>query len=133
MSLGPRITSSHPVRQLGRMDYERCAALRNEIYRLSWSGYHPGPHITWWEYFPPSPKIAETLDPSLIEFSKFTLFYPKDGPKDPMDRPALFYWVDNLTGPDAFFETWVEKLYPGRFVWLYCTTGYLMGDERGIL
>ncbi|KAB8221076.1 hypothetical protein BDV33DRAFT_202800 [Aspergillus novoparasiticus] len=133
MSEGLRITPSNPVRKLGRMDYERCAALQNEIYRLSWRGYPQGSHITWWEYFSPSPEIAETLDPSLIEFLRLALFDPKDGSSDWTDRPALFYWISGLNDPDAFFETWVEELYPGRFVWLYCATGYLMGDERGIL
>lgn len=133
MSVEPRITSANPVRQQGYLDYERCAALNNEIYRLSWSGYYSGSHITWWEYFSPSLKTAETLDPSLIKFLKLALFDPKDGPSDWTDRPALFYWISSLNDPDAFFETWVEELYPGRFVWLYCATGYLMGDERGIL
>ncbi|KAB8200567.1 hypothetical protein BDV34DRAFT_230171 [Aspergillus parasiticus] len=133
MSMGPRITPSNPVRKLGRMDYERCAALHNELYHLSWRGSCPSPHITWWEYFSPSQKIAETLDPSLIEFLKLAYVEPKDNPKDPMERPALFYWIHSLIPPDAFFETLVEELYPGRFLWLYCTTGYNMGDERGIL
>ncbi|KAF7629425.1 hypothetical protein AFLA_013141 [Aspergillus flavus NRRL3357] len=133
MSVEPRITSANPVRQQGHLDYERCAALNNEIYRLSWSGYYSGSHITWWEYFSPSLKTAETLDPSLIKFLKLALFDPKDGPSDWTDRPALFYWISSLNDPDAFFETWVKELYPGRFVWLYCATGYLMGDERGIL
>ncbi|KAE8314374.1 hypothetical protein BDV41DRAFT_563758 [Aspergillus transmontanensis] len=101
MTEGLRITPSNPVRKLGRMDYERCAALHNEIYCLSWRGYSQGSYITWWEYYSPSPEIAETLDPSLIE-------------------SALLFWI-------------FEELYPDRFVWLYCATGYLMGDERGIL
>ncbi|OGM49595.1 hypothetical protein ABOM_001633 [Aspergillus bombycis] len=133
MSVGPRITPSNPVRKLGRMDYERCAALHNELYHLSWRGSCPSPHITWWEYFSPSQNISESLDPSLVEFLKLAFVKPKGKPKGPVDSPALFYWVRGLNAPDAFFETLVEDLYPGRFVWLYCTTGYNMGDERGIV
>lgn len=51
MSEERRITPSNPVRKLGRMDYEQCAALHNEINRLSWRGYHQESHITWGSIF----------------------------------------------------------------------------------
>ncbi|KAK6814114.1 hypothetical protein RU639_010083 [Aspergillus parasiticus] len=104
MTEGLRITPSNPVWKLGRMDYERCAALHNKIYHLSWRGYSQESHITWWKYFSPSPEIAEILDPSLIKFLRLALFDFKDGSSDWTDRSALFFWICGLNDPDVFFE-----------------------------
>ncbi|KAL4958711.1 uncharacterized protein BDV14DRAFT_207500 [Aspergillus stella-maris] len=102
---------SSPVRDLGpdEMDYERCAALHNEILRRGVEGsgrkMQTASPQTYWEASTPSKEITSLLRPS-------------DG--------ALFHFVQGLAEPSRMAP-------PGTFIRLYELSRLRKGDNEGIL
>ncbi|RDW67219.1 uncharacterized protein DSM5745_09085 [Aspergillus mulundensis] len=132
----PRITPSSPIRDFGpgRMDYERCAALHNELLTRvvkAKGGSMPPAPPSWWEARAPPPEVADALHPSLIEFLK------RAWDEDVLLKP-LFFFIGALKFPEGFFEDDVRYSFglvdePGRFLKLYQAAGFRMGDDEGLL
>ncbi|KAL4860566.1 hypothetical protein BDV12DRAFT_209096 [Aspergillus spectabilis] len=133
----PRITESSPVRDLGpgNMDYERCAALHNELVTRALQGrggkMPPNPR-TWWEARAPSEEIVNILHPSLIEFLKRAWDEEVLPP-----NTKLFAYLGGTKYPQHMREN--ESLFaalddddPGRFVKLYESSHYRVADDEGI-
>lgn len=95
-----RISPLNPVRDLGRMDYERCGALHNQIVERGWiGGGHPLESLnrtTYWERWNENPLWPqERLDSSVVEFFKLAIF---------VDRQESFFWtVHGLADPCLLF------------------------------
>ncbi|KAL3490748.1 hypothetical protein BJX62DRAFT_251806 [Aspergillus germanicus] len=108
----PRITESSP----------RCAALHNELLARAVTGR--GPRA-------PSDEVANSLHPSLIEFLKRAW--------DEAVLPhwsILFLYLRALKNPDDLqdrMDSYEEKGEDGRFIKLYETSHFRLGDDEGIL
>lgn len=133
----PRITESSPVRDLGprTMDYERCAALHNELLTRAVNGHGsqmPSNPQTWWEARGPSEEVANSLHPSLIEFLKRAW---DEDVLPPYFR--LFAFVGGLRSPNNLRDRhsiWHEEEdEEGRLVKLYESSHYRVADDEGIL
>ncbi|KAL4966309.1 uncharacterized protein BDV14DRAFT_208294 [Aspergillus stella-maris] len=134
----PRITESSPVRDLGpgNMDYERCAALHNELVKKALQGrggeLPPYPR-TWWEARAPSEEATAILHPSLTEFLKRAW---DEEVLPPMTW--LFAYLGGTNYPhemrqsESRFATFDDD-EPGRFVKLYESSHYRVADDEGIL
>lgn len=132
----PRITESSPVRDLGpaNMDYERCAALHNDLLTRAVEGgggkMPPKPH-TWWEAMAPSEEITKTIHPSLIEFLKCAWS------EDMLPfHTVLFLYVGALKSPDGLRDRvylYEDEDEEGRFLKLYNSSHFRLGDDEGIL
>ena len=134
----PRITESSPVCDLGPgiMDYERCAALHNELLTRAVKGCGreiPSKPLTWWEARAPSDEIANTLHPSLIEFLKRA--WDEDVlPRHPFS--TLFLYIGALKYPDALRDRvsmYEDEDEDGRFIKLYESSHFRLHDDEGIL
>ncbi|KAL4902738.1 hypothetical protein BDW74DRAFT_169328 [Aspergillus multicolor] len=133
----PRITPSSPLRDFGpvSMDYERCAALHNEILTKAvraGGGEMPSAPLSWWEARAPPGEVADTLHPSLIEFLKRAW----DEDVKPT-RGCLFFFLGTLKLPEGFFrdEEWFtadDPYEPGRFLKLYQSSAFSFEDDGGI-
>ncbi|KAL4809792.1 hypothetical protein BDV18DRAFT_49415 [Aspergillus unguis] len=132
----PRITPSSPLRDFGpgSMDYERCAALHNELLTKvvrALGGEMPSAPPSWWEARAPPDEVANALNPSLIEFLKRAV----DNSVMPTPGPLfVFIWALNL--PEGFFQD--EEYYsmydePGRFLKLYESGYFRPEDNLGLL
>lgn len=132
----PRITESSPVRDLGpgNMDFERCAALHNELLTRAvegGGGKMPSKPLTWWEALAPSEEIANIIHPSLIEFLKCA--WSEDM------RPfhtVLFLYIGALMSPDGLRDRmylYEDEDEEGRFLKLYNSSHFRLGDDEGIL
>ncbi len=132
----PRITSSSPLRDVGpdSMDYERCAALHNELLTKvvrALGGEMPCAPLSWWEARAPPDEVANALHPSLIEFLKRAL------DEDVMPTMGfLFVFLGALKFPEGFFRD--EESYSiydetGRFLKLYESSHFRLGDDEGLL
>ncbi|KAL2827351.1 hypothetical protein BDW59DRAFT_179138 [Aspergillus cavernicola] len=131
----PRITESSPVRDLGPgiMDYERCAALHNELLTKALKGRGgemPPKPLTWWEARAPSEEIANTLHPSLIEFLK------RAWDEDVLpSHTKLFVFLSGskfphgLRGNEDLFDIYDDG-DPGWFVKLYESSHYRVSDDE---
>ncbi|KAL4733867.1 hypothetical protein BDV11DRAFT_213369 [Aspergillus similis] len=118
----PRITPSSPLRDFGSdsMDYERCAALHNELltkFMRALGGDMPSAPLSWWDARAPPDEVANALHPSLIEFLKRAL----DEDVTPT-MGFLFVFLGALKFPEGFFRD--EESYSiydetGRFLKLY--------------
>ncbi|KAJ0416713.1 hypothetical protein BJY00DRAFT_291011 [Aspergillus carlsbadensis] len=132
MAAEHRITEANPIRHLGqRMDYERCAALHNELLFRGWTGagneWIEPP--TWWQYYSPSDALASRLHPLLIEFLK-RAYLVKHNHK----WQSLFFYISGLAVPQDISAYLDRDLNGhGRFLLLYVSTGFFMGDEEGII
>jgi hypothetical protein len=132
----PRITEFSPVRDLGLgiMDYERCAALHNELLTRAVRGRGlemPSNPLSWWEARAPSEEVANILHPSLIEFLKRA-----------WDESVLLHWsvlflyIGALKNPDALrdgMDMYEEEDEDGRFIKLYESSHFRGLDDEGIL
>ncbi|PLB44170.1 hypothetical protein P170DRAFT_416616 [Aspergillus steynii IBT 23096] len=132
----PRITESSPVRDLGpgTMDYERCAALHNELLTRAVKGHGgemPSKPLTWWEAREPSEEVANSLHPCLIEFLKRAW---DEDVLPPYFR--LFAFLGGLKSPNNLRDgdvTWHEEEdEEGRLVKLYESSHYRVSDDEGI-
>ncbi|KAL6229239.1 hypothetical protein BDW75DRAFT_245908 [Aspergillus navahoensis] len=137
MAAEHRITELNPIRPLGqRMDYERCAALHNELLFRGWTGagneWIEPP--TWWEYYSPSEALASRLHPSLIEFLKLTYHVSCDTVKDDNKWENLFYYLACLSVPEDILSLQQrDTTGSDRFLLLYVASGFMLGDEQGII
>lgn len=137
VSDSPRITRPSPVRDVGvgALDYERCAALHNELLRQGVEGSSrkmpPSPR-TYWEAAAPSEEIASLLRPPVVEFLKLAYV---ECPLLP-ERAALFHFVGGLAEPSSMVDVYVgfaNEVPPGTFIQLYRLTNFRNGDNEGIL
>ncbi|KAL4866796.1 hypothetical protein BDV12DRAFT_198889 [Aspergillus spectabilis] len=135
-----RITESNPIHSLGYMDYERCAALHNELFIRGWTGsgntWVEPP--TWWEKYSPTEKFANRLHPSLIKFLKLAYHIPRESRKVEHKWKCIFYFISSLSGAEYMLSRLgVDFEFlgyaPDRFLLLYPSTGYRLGDEEGIV
>ncbi|KAL5340438.1 hypothetical protein BJX70DRAFT_108145 [Aspergillus crustosus] len=132
----PRITKSSPVRDLGpgNMDYERCAALHNDLLTRAVKGRGvemPSSPLTWWEVTAPSEEIVDTLHPSLIEFLKRACDV---GVLPPWS--VLFLYVGALKSPEGLrdrMDLYEDEDEYGRFIKLYESSHFRGMDDEGIL
>jgi hypothetical protein len=84
------------------MDYERCAALHNELLFRGWPGagnecIEPP---TWWEYYSPSDELTSRLHPSLIEFLKRAYHVMCDTVDFDDKWHNLFYYLSGSCGAE---------------------------------
>ncbi|KAL2871236.1 uncharacterized protein BJX67DRAFT_370024 [Aspergillus lucknowensis] len=115
-----RITKSSPLQDLGPgiMDYERCAALHNELPTRAVGGRGvkmPSKPLTWWEARAPSVEVANSLHTSLTEFLKRA--WDEDFPDDLRDRVSRYEDEDE----------------DGRLIKLYESSHFRVGDDEGII
>ncbi|OJJ05224.1 hypothetical protein ASPVEDRAFT_44747 [Aspergillus versicolor CBS 583.65] len=131
----PRITESSPVRDLGGiMDYERCAALHNELLTRALTGCGgeiPPMPPSWWDARAPSEEVANSLHPSLIEFLK------RAWDEDVLPpRSRLFVFLAALKSPDNMrdhMDSYEDEYEEGRFIKLYESSHYRVSDDEGLL
>lgn len=131
----PRITESSPVRDAGPgMDYERCAALHNELLTRAvkgCGGEMPLKPLSWWEARAPSEEVASSLHPSLIEFLK------RAWDEDVLPpHYRLFAFLGALKFPHHMrdhMDAYEDEDEEGRFVKLYESSHYRVADDEGIL
>ncbi|KAI9035706.1 uncharacterized protein KD926_002987 [Aspergillus affinis] len=132
----PRITESSPVRDLGRgiMDYERCAALHNEILTRAVKGRGvemPSKHLTWWEARAPSEEVANSLHPSLTKFLK------RAWDENVLPQwSVLFLYIGALKSPDTLrdrMDLYEDEDEDGRFIKLYKSSHFRGLDNEGIV
>ncbi|KAL2860035.1 hypothetical protein BJX68DRAFT_224198 [Aspergillus pseudodeflectus] len=136
MAAEHRITESNPIRHLGHMDYERCAALHNELLFRGWTGagneWIQPP--TWWEYYSPPDALASRLHPSLIEFLKRAYNVLCDTIESKNNWQSLFFFINCLAVPKDIVSLLDRDMTgPDRFLLLYVSSGFMLGDEQGIL
>ncbi|KAL2814768.1 hypothetical protein BJX63DRAFT_442368 [Aspergillus granulosus] len=131
----PRITETSPVRDLGPgiMDYERCAALHNELLTRAVKprGQVPSKPLTWWEARAPSEEVANCLHPSLIEFLKRAW---DEDVLPPYSK--LFLYIGALNFPDALRDRmylFEDEDEDGRFLKLYASSHFRLHDDEGLL
>ncbi|KAL2812886.1 hypothetical protein BDW59DRAFT_176887 [Aspergillus cavernicola] len=133
----PRITKSSPVRDLGpgALDYERCAALHNELLRRGVEGsgrkMPPSPR-TYWEAAAPSEEIASLLRPPVVEFLKRAYVeYPLLS-----ERGAPFHFLGGLAEPSWMVDVYIgcaNEVPPGTFIRLYGLSDFRNGENEGTL
>ncbi|RAK80816.1 uncharacterized protein BO72DRAFT_524778 [Aspergillus fijiensis CBS 313.89] len=114
---------------IGRFNFELCAELHNQIFEIAWkgSGRTWGHLPTWWQHFQPTDAQASHYHPWMIEFLQRVYYHP--------DAPPLFYYIDRLASPEDLVDEHVNGLAEARdcFLWLHHSTGWMCGDEYGIL
>ncbi|KAJ0422934.1 hypothetical protein BJY00DRAFT_310536 [Aspergillus carlsbadensis] len=122
----------HPPVEAIQFDYELCANLHNQIFRIGWSASAPDrtpescPEQTWWEYFSPSAEFANRLSDGLVQFLKRAYFHT--------DAPEFFYFLSRLNYPKYLLDDgWVKDRGDDRYVVLYTATGFKSGDEMGLI
>jgi hypothetical protein len=118
------------------MDYERCAALHNELLFRGWTGagneWIEPP--TWWEYYSPPDALARRLHPSLIEFLKRAYHVLCDTIERENNWHNLFFFLACLAVPkDIVWLLDRDKTGSDRFLLLYVSSGFMLGDEQGIV
>ncbi|KAL5332457.1 hypothetical protein BJX70DRAFT_407619 [Aspergillus crustosus] len=119
------------------MDYKRCAALHNELLYRSWTGagnaWTQVP--TWWETYSPPAELAQRLHPSLVEFLKLIYHIQAFTTTPEQNWRGIFYFVRSVLSMEYMLAG--PRLggadTPDRFLELYVSTGYMMGDEDGII
>ncbi|KAL4954483.1 hypothetical protein BDW69DRAFT_193990 [Aspergillus filifer] len=115
----PRITPSSPLRDLGpdtnTMDYERCAALHNEL-------------LAQVEAFAPPDQVAQLLYPSVIQFLKRAW----NGNVKPKEACLLFY-IGALNPPRRLIDGAGFTHWPGRFIKLYESSHFRTADDEGLI
>lgn len=116
------------------MDYERCAALHNELLIRAikgCGGEMPPEPLNWWEARVPSDEVANGLHPSLIEFLK------RAWDEDVMPPYSkLFVFLGALKSPDDMrdhMDLYEDEDEEGRFIKLYESSHYRVSDDEGIL
>ncbi|KAL5359772.1 hypothetical protein BJX96DRAFT_174664 [Aspergillus floccosus] len=116
------------------MNYERCAALHNELLTRAVKGCGgkiPSKPLTWWDATAPSEEIANTLHPSLIEFLKRAWDEPII-----LSNPTLFLYIGALMSADGLrhrVSLYEDEGEEGRFIKLYNSSHFRLGDDEGIL
>ncbi|KAL5333708.1 hypothetical protein BJX70DRAFT_403326 [Aspergillus crustosus] len=94
------------------MDYERCAALHNEILLRGYLGrgmrWPSPPPKTWWEKEAPSPEIASKLSPSLIEFLKRAHL-----PSNASAPHSIFYYLSYVPSPEEMISNLFLRKFNG--------------------
>jgi hypothetical protein len=118
------------------MDYERCAALHNELLFRGWTGagneWIEPP--TWWEYYSPPDAVASRLHPSLIEFLRRAYNVLCDTIESKNNWQSLFFFINCLAvQKDIVSLRERDMTRPDRFLLLYVSSGFMLGDEQGIL
>ncbi|KAL3469678.1 hypothetical protein BJX99DRAFT_251800 [Aspergillus californicus] len=127
----PRITPSSPVRDLGPgcMDYERCAALHNELLTRAVKArgleMPPNPR-TWWEVFSPSEDIVEILCDGLIEF------YKRAYDTEVLGDGYLFYFLGGMIPPKGLMEGAAHSFDTPRFLEIYQHSWFRGLDDEGL-
>lgn len=128
-----RISALSPVRRdLGRLDFERCAALHNEIIERGWIGSGHAleelDRTTYWVHFQDDATWQnERVDPSLVEFFKLAIYHPSQ---------TFFYTADGIAPPGNFFDgcNFGIDADANRYVQLYTTTDVFdVSHANGIL
>jgi hypothetical protein len=116
------------------MNYERCAALHNELLTRAVRGrgvempYKP---LIWWEARAPSEEVANSLHPSLIEFLRRAW--------DEHVLPTwsvIFLYIGALKSPDSLrdgMDLYEDEDEDGRFIKLYESSHFRGLDDEGIL
>ncbi|EEA26446.1 hypothetical protein TMatcc_005283 [Talaromyces marneffei ATCC 18224] len=109
-----RVTEEHPLREVGGLDHERCAALHNLIVERGWttSGRSLGDldTRTWWECYGgdaallDSPHAAK-LSPSVVAFLK-TAWHGYASTAQPPH--SFFRYLAGLCSPD---DLWDNVMY----------------------
>ncbi|KAL4994199.1 hypothetical protein BDV10DRAFT_189272 [Aspergillus recurvatus] len=113
----PRITKSSPVRDLGPagLDYERCAALHNELLRRGVEGsgreMPPSPQ-SYWEAAAPSGEVTSLLQPPVVEFLK------RAHGESPLltERGALFHYLRGLAEPSRMVDVLNQDTMKASFI-----------------
>ena len=123
-----RVTAENPVRMTPGLDYERCAALHNELLEIGWVGsgrrleYDANDNQaevlhrrTWFEYYgEDAERVRSRLSPSLAAFLERALVIDANH--------SLFYYVSCLAHPDYLWlnHQWeAEDTEPDRYMTLY--------------
>jgi hypothetical protein len=118
------------------MDYERCAAQHNELLFRGWTsaGNEWIEPPTWWDYYSRSDELASQLHPSLIEFLKRAYHVMSETLSSENGWRDLFFFLSCLAVPkDIVSLRQVDMIGPDRFLLLYVSSGFMLGDEQGIL
>jgi hypothetical protein len=107
------------------MEYQRCAALHNEILFRGWTGSGQDwiQPQTWWENQVPSEETARRLSPPVIEFLKRAYLIP-DSP-----TPFCFFFYLGSLAPASqmlsngfldesryYIAIWKLTLESGRYI-----------------
>ncbi|KAG9523074.1 hypothetical protein KCV07_g2804, partial [Aureobasidium melanogenum] len=99
-----RVSSENPVRYHDRLDYERCAALHNELLELGWTG--AGKSLddletsTWFDIWgQEADNCRDNLSDDLIAFLERAQM-PRAG-----EEHSLFFYVYGLAHPKRLWDT----------------------------
>lgn len=107
-----RVTDQYPARDMDGMNWERCAVLHNQIFKLAWEGSGRLIDVidsrTWWDVYITDDeieaRIAKRLTPSLIKFLK----HAHAG--NQQQNPCFFFYAQGLLGEGTLGEA---KWWPG--------------------
>lgn len=121
-----RVTAFNPVRSAEGLDYERCAALHNELLQIGWTGsgkrleYSADEdqaevldHRSWFDFHgQAADSVRDKLSPSVIAFLERALV---------VGNHSLFYYVNGLAYPGYL---WLNHEHdddadPYRYMTLY--------------
>ncbi|BCS26963.1 uncharacterized protein APUU_60011A [Aspergillus puulaauensis] len=127
----PRITNPSPVRDLGlgAMDYERWAALHNELLRRGAEGSSrkmPSSPRTYWEAAGPPrrPPVVDFLKCAYVESPLLA------------ERGALLHFVGDLAEPSTMVDVYVgcaNEVPTGTFIRLHRLSKFRNGGNEGTL
>jgi hypothetical protein len=128
LSLSFPSTHDLTVSSLTVMDYQRCAALHNEILFRGWTGNGQDwiQPQTWWENQGPSEETARRLSPSVIEFLKRAYLIP--------DSPTpfcFFFYLGSLAPASQMLSN--GFLDESRYILLYGSSPWSLGDTLGLV
>lgn len=99
-----RVTPENPVRFGDRLDFERCAALHNELIQLGWTGSGKAldqlETLTWFEIWGEAAEESRSLlSEDLVSFLERAHNIKNE------DAGSFFYYVDGLMSPERMWHT----------------------------
>ena len=126
-----RVTPENPVHYHDRLDYERCAALHNELLELGWTG--SGRSLddletnTWFEIWG-----QEAEDCRVLLSDDLTAFLERAQIPKTDDDYSLFFYVYGFAPPKRLWDTFDWRFeepekYRLRFYWQILDQAILTG------
>lgn len=139
-----RVTLSNPVRETDGLDFERCAALHNELFLIGRAGAaardeprYAFPENTsslnWFDIHGDEARsIRDRLSPSLCSFLERAIVQVSSSTDQYGDEcnHSFFYFAGGLHHPDGLWRNHEmfaddrDESYPDRFLTLYAATNF---------
>jgi len=139
------VSDDNPARVEGDLDYERCAALHNAIFKHGWTASGRSidelPLTTCWEANEQEwEDNADRLQPSMIEFLKraYNTELPDTKPLYNFQSRdyKFFYFLDGLAGPQGHeYYALLDDIgdFAGHYMTLYTPNDRLGSHAQGLM